>query len=173
MPLLCIHDTPPCSSNFDDIRTGVGPHRCGSLFLRFELLDERSDMRGDGSRENVVLDPEVVPNSQPNASIGSGNQLALRSIICPRSANGMGCRPEVIGCVDIPTDRVIDPVGCSKQGHAGTLPSSRGPPQTSRSDHRLPLELNCHEKLNPLAAASVRTAHLLLPIRADHLTRRH
>ena len=63
MPLLCIHDTPPCSASFDDIRTRcVRPHRCGSLFLRFELLDERSDMRGDGSRESVVLDPEVVPN---------------------------------------------------------------------------------------------------------------
>jgi hypothetical protein len=21
VPLLCIHDTPPCSSNFDDLRT--------------------------------------------------------------------------------------------------------------------------------------------------------
>ena len=63
MPLLCIHNTPPCPSNFDDIRTQcVGPHCCRSLFLRFELLDERSDMQGDGSRESVVLDPEVVPN---------------------------------------------------------------------------------------------------------------
>jgi hypothetical protein len=63
MPLLCIHDAPPCYSSFDDIRTQcVGPHCCGSLFLRFELLDERSDMQGDGSRESVVLDPEVVPN---------------------------------------------------------------------------------------------------------------
>jgi hypothetical protein len=63
MLLLCIHDTPPCSSNFDDIRTRcAGPHCCGSLLLPFELLDERSDMRGDGSRESVVLDPEVVPN---------------------------------------------------------------------------------------------------------------
>jgi hypothetical protein len=56
MPLLCIHDTPPYSSNFDV------SHRCGSLLLPFELLDERSDLRGDGSRESVVLDPEVVPN---------------------------------------------------------------------------------------------------------------
>jgi hypothetical protein len=63
MPLLCIHDAPPCYSNFDDIRTQcIGPHCCGSLFLRFELLDERSDMQGDGSGESVVLDPEVVPN---------------------------------------------------------------------------------------------------------------
>ena len=36
--------------------------RTVSLFLRLELLDERSDMRGDGRRESVVLDPEVVPN---------------------------------------------------------------------------------------------------------------
>src|SRR5262245_5276127 len=61
MPLLCIHDTPPYSSNFDVIRTH-GPHRCGSLLLPFELLDERSDLRGDGNRESIVLDPEVVPN---------------------------------------------------------------------------------------------------------------
>ena len=62
MSLLCIHDTPPCSSNIDDIRAGcAGLHRCESLF-HFELRDERSDMRGDGSRERVVLDPEVVPD---------------------------------------------------------------------------------------------------------------
>jgi hypothetical protein len=30
------------------------------LFLRIELLDERSDMRGDGSRESVILDPQAV-----------------------------------------------------------------------------------------------------------------
>src|SRR5262245_55629272 len=91
MPLLCIHDTPPCSSNFDDIRTAVcvGPHRCKPLFLRFELLDERSDLRGDGSRQSVVLVPEVVSNCQPNASIESRNQLALRRTVCPGAANGM------------------------------------------------------------------------------------
>jgi len=31
------------------------------LFLRIELLDEPSDMRGDGGRESVVLDPQAVP----------------------------------------------------------------------------------------------------------------
>jgi len=31
------------------------------LFLPIELPDERSDMRGDGSRERVVLDPQAVP----------------------------------------------------------------------------------------------------------------
>src|SRR5262249_3653317 len=97
--------------------TWVGPCRCVSLFLRFKLLCERSDVRGDGWAESVVLDPEVVPNRQPSASIGSGNQLALRSTICPRSANGTGCRPEVswgkIGCMDTPPNPVVDPVGCS------------------------------------------------------------
>ena len=154
MPLLCIHDTPPCSSNFNDIRTHVGPHRCGSLFLRFELLDERSDMRGDGRRESVVLDPEVVPNRQPNASIGSGNQLALTSTICPRSASGMGYRAEIswgkIGCVDTPTNPVIDAVGCSSHGHGA--PSLRVEGRPRQADHRLPLELTCYsEELNSLA----------------------
>jgi hypothetical protein len=32
------------------------------LFLRFELLDERSDMRGDGGRKSVVLELEAAPN---------------------------------------------------------------------------------------------------------------
>jgi hypothetical protein len=63
MPLLSVHVTSPCFSNFNDIRTLVsGPHRCGSLCLRFELLDERRDIGRDGSQEIVVLDPEVVPN---------------------------------------------------------------------------------------------------------------
>ena len=31
------------------------------LFLRIELLDERSDTRGDGSRESVVLDSQAAP----------------------------------------------------------------------------------------------------------------
>jgi hypothetical protein len=31
------------------------------LFLAIELLDERRDMRGDGSRERVVLDPQATP----------------------------------------------------------------------------------------------------------------
>jgi hypothetical protein len=33
-----------------------------SAFLRFELLDECSQMRGDGSREGVVLILEALPN---------------------------------------------------------------------------------------------------------------
>jgi hypothetical protein len=31
------------------------------LFLRFELLDERSDTRGDGGRKSVVLELEAAP----------------------------------------------------------------------------------------------------------------
>jgi hypothetical protein len=38
--------------------------RCGSiLFLRFQLLDECSEMRGDGSCEGVVLVLKAFPNS--------------------------------------------------------------------------------------------------------------
>src|SRR5215831_9267326 len=111
--------------------TRVGSCRCASLFLRFKLLGERSDMRGDGRRESVVLDSEVVPNWQPSASIGSGNQRVLRSTICPRSASGMGCRPEVnwrkIGYVDMPTDPVVDPVGCLSHRHAGASLRVEGP----------------------------------------------
>jgi hypothetical protein len=32
------------------------------LFLRFELADECSEMRGDGSRQGVVLLLEVLPD---------------------------------------------------------------------------------------------------------------
>jgi len=32
------------------------------LFLRFELLDECSEMRGDGSCEGVVLVLQALPN---------------------------------------------------------------------------------------------------------------
>jgi hypothetical protein len=64
MPLLYIRNTPPCSSNLNDIRTHVSDRiALGSmLFLRIESLDERSDMRGDGSRESVVLILEALPN---------------------------------------------------------------------------------------------------------------
>jgi hypothetical protein len=38
-------------------------NRCGSiLFPRFELLDECSEMRGDGSRHGLVLVFEALPN---------------------------------------------------------------------------------------------------------------
>jgi len=38
-------------------------NRCGSiLFPRFELFDECGEMRGNGSREGVVLVFEALPN---------------------------------------------------------------------------------------------------------------
>ena len=63
MPLLYrMRDTPPCFFEFNDIRTCVGRIAAGSmLFLRIELLEERSDMRRDGGRESVVLNPQAVP----------------------------------------------------------------------------------------------------------------
>jgi hypothetical protein len=49
------------------------------LYVRIELLDERSDMPGDGSGERVVLVLEALPNGcQPYASIASRIYLALR-----------------------------------------------------------------------------------------------
>src|SRR5262249_57683691 len=57
-------------------------------------------------------------------------------------------------------------------------PSLRVEGRPRQADRRLPLELNCQsEKLNPLAAARVTAARgeplsSLLPVRADHLTRR-
>src|SRR5262245_9475790 len=53
MPLLYIRDTPPCSSNlttYAPMRRTISL-RSRLLFLPIELRDERSDMRGDGSRE--------------------------------------------------------------------------------------------------------------------------
>src|SRR5262249_39454149 len=68
---------------FNDIRHASSDRKSLRLsyFLRFELLDERSDMRRYGGRESVVLGLEAVPNGQPNASFASGNQLALRSTL--------------------------------------------------------------------------------------------
>jgi hypothetical protein len=52
------------------------------LFLRFELVDECSETRGDRSCESVVLDPEALPNCrQRNASIASGTLRGLRTIL--------------------------------------------------------------------------------------------
>ena len=68
------------------------------LYVRIELLDERSDMPGDGSGERVVLVLEALPNGcQPYASIASRVYLALRR----RGLNG------------VPTNPVVDPVGGS------------------------------------------------------------
>src|SRR5262245_40702801 len=123
----CMYMTRPPVFEFNDIRHASSDRKSLRLpyFLRFELLDERSDMRRYGGRESIVLGLEAVPNGQPNASFASGNQLALRSTIYPRPARGVGCRPDVrlekIGCVDMPTNPVIDPVG--RSNHGGELAS--------------------------------------------------
>jgi hypothetical protein len=63
MPISYIRDTPPCSSNLTTYAHMCRTHIAveSMLFLPIELLDERSDMRGDGSRERVVLGPQAVP----------------------------------------------------------------------------------------------------------------
>jgi hypothetical protein len=51
-------------------------------FMRFELPDECSEPRGDGSCDSVVLVFEALPNCrQSNVSITSGIQPALRGIV--------------------------------------------------------------------------------------------
>src|SRR5262249_47548647 len=92
---------------------------CGSgsalLLLRFELLHERSEMRGDGSREGVVLVLQGLPNyCEPNVSIASGIHLTLK-----RTWN------------DMPTYPVVDPVSCGREMRHGPLPPS--PPPIPRS----------------------------------------
>ena len=42
--------------------TGERAMEAFEISARFELLDECSDMRGDGSRESVVLVLEALPN---------------------------------------------------------------------------------------------------------------
>src|SRR5262245_28978285 len=63
MPISYIRDTPPCSSNLTTYAHMCRTHiAAGSLlFLPIELLDERSDMRGDGSRERAGLGRQAVP----------------------------------------------------------------------------------------------------------------
>jgi hypothetical protein len=71
-----------------------------SPFLRFELLNECSEMRGNLSRCRVVLAFEALPNcGQPNASIASRIQPALRERVLKH----------------IPTNPVVDPVGCGSE----------------------------------------------------------
>src|SRR5262249_62117145 len=62
------------------------------LFLRIELLDERSDTRGDGSRESLVLDPQAVPKGQPDASIASKDRPISSGSVHPRVVGNMRCR---------------------------------------------------------------------------------
>src|SRR5438876_10839463 len=109
------------------------------LLLRFELLDERSEMRRDGSREGVVLVLQRLPNyCEPNVSIASGIHLGLR-----RTWN------------DMPPYPVVDPVSCGGEMRHGPLPTS--PPPIPRSvnqcaDHRS----GSRQGKNPPVAAEVR-----------------
>jgi hypothetical protein len=55
--------------------------RGGDGGLPFELLDECGEMRGDGTREGVVLILEALPNCrEPIASMASGIPLVLRGM---------------------------------------------------------------------------------------------
>jgi hypothetical protein len=80
-----------------------------SLFLRFELPDQRSELRGNGRREGVVLILEALPNGQqPNASIASGIVFAL-------PLRGMG---SVTVLNYMLTDPIVDAVSClSREGN--------------------------------------------------------
>jgi hypothetical protein len=62
------------------------------LFLRIELLDEPSDMRGDGGREGVVLDPQAVPKCQPDASIASKDRAISTGSVHLRLVGSVRCR---------------------------------------------------------------------------------
>src|SRR5262245_6235776 len=132
MPPLYIHDAPPCSS----IHMSE-PNRAVCLFLHFELLDECSAMRRHRRHEGVVLVLEALPNcGEPNASIASGIELAFRS-------TRMG---PVTVLNYVPTDPIIDAVGCLSRGdecrHGGASLELLGPP-AEPADDRLTLELNC------------------------------
>jgi hypothetical protein len=53
-------------------------NRAVCLFLRFELLDECSEMPRHRTREGVVLVLQALPDcGEPNASIATGIELAL------------------------------------------------------------------------------------------------
>jgi len=62
MPPLYVHDTPACHS------TIYATHLSNRKSLRvyaisaFELLDERSDMQGDGGRKGVILLLQALPD---------------------------------------------------------------------------------------------------------------
>ena len=93
MPLSYIRDTPPCSSNLtidahvsDPI--AVGP----TLFLRIELVDERSDTRGNGRRERAVVGPQALPKRQPDASIANEGRPISRGSVHQRLVGRMRCR---------------------------------------------------------------------------------
>src|SRR5262245_3713331 len=83
---LYIHDAPPYSSNSREQFSRIA-NRCRLvLFLHFELLHEGSDVRGDWSRESVVLGLEAIADRrQPNASTVNRNPSAPRGRVRLRS----------------------------------------------------------------------------------------
>jgi hypothetical protein len=72
----------------------------------FEFLDERSEMRGGGTREGVVLIPQGFPNYQhPNASTAAGKKLRRTGSVTILNY--------------IPGNPTIDPVSCGGDtGHS-------------------------------------------------------
>ncbi len=88
--------------------------------LRFKLLDECSEMRGDGRRQGVVLVSERSPNcGPPKASIASGIHPAFRGV---RN--------------DMPTNPVVDPVSCGGEMEHGSLLTSPPPVPRQLSNTR-------------------------------------
>jgi hypothetical protein len=72
------------------------------------LVDEYSEMPGHGSRKGVVLLLQALPN-EPNASIASGIELGL-------TLRGMAT---VTILNYMPTDPIVDAVGCLSRGGDG------------------------------------------------------
>jgi hypothetical protein len=102
MPPLCIHDASTCSS----IHMSEA-NRAVCLLLHCELLDECNEMPGHRIPKGVVLFLQALPNGQePNASIASWIALAL-------ALRGMRF---VTVLKDMPTNPIIDAVGCLSRG---------------------------------------------------------
>src|SRR5262249_45929484 len=132
--------------------TWVGPCRCASLFLRFKLLGERSDVRGDGR----VRDRGLVPNGRQGAFRGGGIGLVWGSPFGPGRAGGWGGPRGSAGekSVAWTRRRIQESIRSAVRATDMRAPSLRVEGRLRQADHRLPLELNCQsEKLNPLAAA--------------------
>jgi hypothetical protein len=127
-PLQYIHDTLPLF---------LGSHLSKSCCLpisAFRAVRRAQPYAGGWGRKSVVLGLEALPNCrQPNAAVPSKNCLALRETVTPRSAGGRHtcrrsrrlrlswpqfARDEVGGVMPkpvlhhLPTDPVVDPVGC-------------------------------------------------------------
>src|SRR6266511_6277642 len=121
--------------------------------LRFELVDEYSEMLGHGSRKGVVLVLQVLPNcEEPNASIASGVELAL-------ALRGMR---SVTVLNDMPTDPIVDAVGCLSRG--GNCRHGAPPSELQGRLRDKPITANARTKtanarpLNPFASSKRMTA---------------